>query len=146
MSRPLAVRHLRALVLLSGLAACKGLPSLPPAPGDLSAGISLYEHANFDGASALIQSSARRLRAFDGPCEHTDTDANGSTSTTTDWNDCLSSIRVAPGWRAILYTNDDFKGQSLEVTGEVANLQLVAGGCDHDGLNDCVSSIAVIAP
>lgn len=113
---------------------------------DLSAGISLYEHANFDGASALIQSSARRLRAFDGPCEHTDTDANGSTSTTTDWNDCLSSIRVAPGWRAILYTNDDFKGQSLEVTGEVANLQLVAGGCDHDGLNDCVSSIAVIAP
>ena len=132
--------------LLAGLASCKGLPSLPPAPSDLTAGISLYEDANFQGASALIQSSQRRLRAFDGPCEHTDTDANGSTSTTTDWNDCLSSIRVAPGWRAIVYTNDDFKGESLEVTGEVANLQLVAGGCDHDGLNDCVSSIAVIAP
>ena len=30
--------------------------------------------------------------------------------------------------------------QSLEVTQDVANLQLLPGSCSHDGLNDCISS------
>jgi len=63
-----------------------------------------------------------------------------------DWNDCVSSIRIAPGWRAIVFRDDDFSGQRLEVTANVPNLQLVAGSCGHDGLNDCITSITLFAP
>jgi hypothetical protein len=46
--------------------------------------------------------------------------------------DCISSIRIAPGWQATIYQDDGFKGHSVETT-DLANLQLVAGSCDHDG-------------
>ena len=62
------------------------------------------------------------------------------------WDNCISSIRVAPGWRAIIYSRKDFQGESLEITADVPNLQLVKGSCDHDGLNDCVTSIKLLAP
>jgi hypothetical protein len=45
--------------------------------------------------------------------------------------------------RATIYRDSNFKGQSVDLTSDAANLQLVAGTCSHDGLNDCVSSIRV---
>ena len=121
--------------------------NLPGAPSELTTGITIYENANFGGASALLTKDVSDLRDFNGPCEVTTTLTlpNGSvqTSTTRTWNDCISSIRVAPGWRATVYRDDDFKGQSLEVAADVPNLQLVPGSCDHDGLNDCITSIRV---
>ena len=135
-----------AWLALGLLVACDGLPSLPGAPSDLTSGVSIYEHANYAGDSALIRTSVANLSDFKGPCEHTESGADGSTSTTYDWNDCVSSLRVAPGWRAVIFRDDDFEGQSLEVGSDVPNLQLVAGSCDHDGLNDCVTSIRVIEP
>ena len=119
---------------------------LPTAPSDLTSGIVVYEHANFQGRSALIDRDIKDLKDFDGPCRHDSSYVSGDTSisdTTTDWNDCMSSIRVAPGWRATIYRDDDFKGQSLQVTEDVPNLQLVSGTCSHDGLNDCITSIRV---
>ena len=62
------------------------------------------------------------------------------------WDNCISSIRVAPGWRAIIYRDEDFRGASLEIATDVPNLQLVSGSCGHDGLNDCITSIRVLAP
>ena len=62
------------------------------------------------------------------------------------WDDCISSIRVAPGWRATLYRNDDFNGDRLEVIGDIPNLQLAMGRCDKFGFNDCVTSIRVVRP
>jgi hypothetical protein len=44
-------------------------------------------------------------------------------------DDCISSVRVTPGWRATLYRDDDFTGDHLDI-----NLQLVAGRCDHQGI------------
>ena len=128
------------------IAGCEGLPSLPTAPSELTRGVSIYEHANFLGESALVETSQSDLKDFDGPCEHTESAGDGSTSTTYDWNDCISSIRIAPGWRAVIYRDDDYKGQSLQLAGDVPNLQLVTGSCSHDGLNDCVTSIALFAP
>jgi hypothetical protein len=55
----------------------------------------------------------------------------------------MSSIRVAPGWRATIYRDTGFDGQSLDISQDVPNLQLVPGTCSHDGLNDCISSIRV---
>ena len=116
------------------------------APSGLEQGISIYEDANYLGTSALITTDIRDLKDFDGPCEHTECDSMGGSTTYHDWNDCTSSIRVAPGWRAIVFRDDDFSGQQLEVTADAPNLLLVAGSCNHDGLNDCITSIKLFAP
>lgn len=145
-TRQTCLAHTLAPVgVLLGLAACS--KNLPGAPSELTTGITIYDNANFGGASALLTKDVSDLKAYNGPCEHESTiyrpDGTTMTSTTYNWNDCVSSIRVAPGWRATVYRDDDFKGQSLEVTADVPNLQLVPGSCDHDGLNDCITSIRV---
>ena len=38
---------------------------------------------------------------------------------------------------------EKFRGQSLSATQDVPNLQLVEGTRDHDGLNDCITSVRV---
>ena len=93
----------RGLTLLVAAMATDCGKSLPSAPSELLTGVTLYEHANFLGRSAHLTSDVRDLKDFDGPCEHTGSDANG-TSTIHDWNDCASSIRAWPqagAWRPI---------------------------------------------
>ena len=80
--------------------------SLPTAPSELTTGVTLYEHANFEGESAHLTSDVRDLKDFKGPCAHQSTDSSGS-STTYDWDDCASSLRVAPGWRAQIFGRAD---------------------------------------
>jgi hypothetical protein len=136
------LRRSMAVVCLGGLLlvvpGCDN-PELPMMPTSFTAGIILYEHANFLGNSAHITADVDDLRDFTGPCVHDD--GNGSVSR--DWNDCVSSVRVAPGWRATLYRGDDFDDDSLEIVEDVPNLQLVRGDCPNDGLNDCVTSVRV---
>ena len=114
-------------------------PELPMSPSSFTSGVILYEHANFLGNSAHITSDLRDLRDFTGPCVHDD----GNGNVIRDWNDCVSSVKVAPGWRATLYRGTNFGDDALEIVEDVANLQLVSGDCDHDGMNDCVSSVRV---
>lgn len=111
---------------------------LPMAPSDFTTGIIVYEHANFLGNSAHLTADTPDLRDFRGPCLHGDDASNR------DWNDCISSVRVAAGWRATLYRDPDYHDDALEITADVPNLQLVREhDCPHDGLNDCVSSVRV---
>jgi hypothetical protein len=136
------LRRSIAVVSLIGLSAissgCSN-PELPMSPTSFTSGIILFEHANFLGNSAHITTDVRDLRDFTGPCVHDD----GNGSVTRDWNDCVSSVKVAPGWRATIYRGTNFGDDALEVVGDVPNLQLVSGDCDHDGMNDCVSSVRV---
>ena len=79
-----------------------------------------------------------------GTCEHYESDAAGDGRYVFDWNDCISSVKVAPGWRATLYRDDGFRDDSLEISADAPNLQLVTRhDCPHDGLNDCVTSVRV---
>jgi hypothetical protein len=111
---------------------------LPMAPSELTAGVILYEHANLLGNSAHLTADMPDLRDFRGPCLH------GDDASSRDWNDCVSSVRVAPGWRATLYRDPDYRDDALDITADVSNLQLVRQhDCPHDGLNDCVSSVRV---
>jgi peptidase inhibitor family I36 len=113
--------------------------TLPAAPSELTAGIVIYEDANFLGKSALITADIRNLRDIDGPCRKDDGD-----SVTNSWDDCASSVRVAPGWRATLYEDPDFRGWAADVGEEnVSNYQLVRGPCARQAFNDCASSIRV---
>jgi hypothetical protein len=121
------------------LVACQE-QKLPTAPSDVVSGIAIYEHANFQGRSSHVLRDITDLRDVDGPCEQETSDEY---TTYTNWDNCISSIRVAPGWRATVYRDTGFDGQSLDVTQDVPNLQLVPGSCSHDGLNDCISSIRV---
>lgn len=130
---------------LLGLAVIACQQKLPTAPSDLTNGIAIYQHANFLGDSSQVANDISDLDDFRGPCEHERSDTYGTT-TYRDWNDCMSSIRAAPGWRATVYRDPNFRGESLEVIQDVPNLQLVPGTCSHDGLNDCISSIRVRRP
>jgi len=115
---------------------------LPTAPSELTAGIVIYQHANFLGESAHVTSDIPNLEKVRGPCVRTDTDANGNTSSTDSWDDCASSVRVAPGWRATLYEDPDYTGWAADVGEEnVTNYQQVRGPCSRDTFNDCASSI-----
>jgi hypothetical protein len=117
---------------------------LPMAPSELTAGLVIYQHANFLGESAHVTSDIANLEEVRGPCVRTDTDANGNSSSTNSWDDCASSVRVAPGWRATLYEDRNYKGWAADVGEEnVANYQLVRGPCSRDTFNDCASSIRV---
>lgn len=113
-------------------------PELPMSPSSLESGIVLFEHANFLGNSAHITGDISDLRDYTGACVHDDGDG-----VTRNWNDCVSSIRVAPGWRATVYRDTGYRDDSLDITEDVENLQLVPGDCDHGGLNDCISSVRV---
>ena len=128
-----------SLLGLTGLIPGCSAPELPMSPTSFTSGVILYEHANFLGNSAYIASDVSDLRDFTGPCVHDD----GSGSVSRDWNDCVSSVKVAPGWRATIYRGTGFGDDALEIVVDVPNLQLVRGDCDHDGMNDCVSSVRV---
>ena len=130
------------LILVVAMSGCGSgsLPTLPTAPSDLTNGITIYEHWNYQGESAAVTSDIADLGEYAGPCTVDDEDDYPR------WDWCISSIRVAPGWRAIIYSRKDFQGESLEITADVPNLQLVKGSCPHDGLNDCITSIRVLAP
>lgn len=100
---------LRLALALALLTASGCRESLPAGPSELATGIIVYEHANSQGESAHITSDTSDLRDFKGPCEHSDTDSNGVSSTSRDWNDCISSVRVAPGWRATIYRGTGYR-------------------------------------
>jgi hypothetical protein len=136
------VRWVVALFIGLLLASCGDTPSLPAAPSELTSGLIVYKDANYQGAAGAVAQSIEDLSSWAGWCEHNT--YGGSTSH--DWDDCISSIRVAAGWRATIYTERKFKGNSAEIASDVSNLQLVPGDCEHEGLNDCISSIRVISP
>jgi hypothetical protein len=137
-------RYAGLLLLMLALVSCQ--EALPAAPSDVTSGLTVYEHADYEGESALLTRSISDLRDFKGPCEHPGSSVPTYSPPTYDWSDCISSVRIAPGWRAVLYKDTGYRGPSHEVTADVPNLQLVPGDCSHRGLNDCVSSIRIDRP
>ena len=121
--------------------------SLPTAPSELTTGITIYQHADYLGESAHVTQDITDLKDFKGPCERfVGSSIPGGGDTNHEWDDCISSVRVSPGWRATLYRDDEFDGDRLEVNGDIPSLQIVSGRCDKGGFNDCVSSIRVFRP
>jgi hypothetical protein len=135
--RPVAIG---AVVCLAGFA-CR--ESLPTAPTDLEIGVIVYEHADFLGQSAHITVNIDDLKDFKGPCMDFTSGTPGDTRSV--WNDCISSIRLAPGWRANLYEHDNFDGEYFAVTEDISDLRFAGTGC-KTGFNDCTTSIRVFAP
>jgi hypothetical protein len=123
-----------AFIVALVLGACGGPEPLGPTP--LDQGIVIYMHSGFRGTSQIVPSDTAKLRDVQGPCG-TDEDESSRT-----WNDCISSVRVFPGWAATLYGDSDFRGATLEVTEDIVNLGALRGSCDGS-YDDCISSIRV---
>jgi hypothetical protein len=136
-------RQVILMIVVALLAACQ--KELPMAPSDLASGIVVYEHANYLGESAHITADVDDLMDFKGPCRHTTNCGQFGCETTDSWDDCISSVRVAAGWQAVLWEDDDFSGDRLTVTGDIPNLDATRG-CSSRGFNDCVTSIRLIRP
>jgi hypothetical protein len=127
-------------VITSMLYGCRG--SLPTAPSAQSfEGIIVYEHIDFQGQSGGVARDIGDLGGFKGPCFESDGTVYPNIQET--WNDCISSVRVAPGWRATLYRGKDYGDDALEITADVSDLRNALHDCPKGGLNDCVSSIRV---
>jgi hypothetical protein len=116
------------------IAAC-GTEPLGPTPVDQ--GIIVYLHSGFRGTSQQVGEDVSDLTRIEGPCQLDENGGGGS------WNDCISSIRVLPGWRARVYGDKNFRGAVLDVTEDIADLDAVRGDCSGS-YNDCVSSIRVM--
>jgi peptidase inhibitor family I36 len=120
-----------ALAVVIG--ACGGPQLLSPTP--LDQGIVVFMHAGFRGTSQQVGADVADLGKIEGPCTADD-------SGTGTWNDCISSIRVLPGWSARVYGDKNFRGAVLEVTADVADLSALRGDCSGS-YDDCPSSITV---
>ena len=123
-----------ALVLLP---ACSGDRIQPLGPTPQDEGIVIYVHAGFRGTSQAIAADVRNLASVEGPCSKGTEDSISLT-----WDDCVSSIKVMPGWAATIYRDREFRGASFDVTGDAENLAAISGSCDGS-FNDCVSSLRV---
>jgi hypothetical protein len=112
------------------LAACESVMSLGPTPP--GEGIVIFLHADFAGPSQALNVDVPDLGNVEGACGETPR-----------WSDCISSVKVNPGWAATLYRDKDYKGASVTVKADTPNLRDLRGPCDNDSFNDCVSSIRV---
>ena len=119
-------------VLASGCT--EPLETLGPTPA--GEGITVFIHTGYAGTSQGIDHDVRDLQRVEGPCTNR---AEGEEPT---WEDCISSIRVAPGWSVTLYRDDDFEGRSVTLTADSPDLRALPGPCDGS-FNDCVSSLRV---
>ena len=130
-------RSVVIVLILAGLpllGACRF--KLPAEPSELSEGIVIYQDAEYMGASAHVTRDIADLQDYGGPCKRQELELG-------NWGVCISSIRVAPGWRATVYTETAYSGQFLNVVEDTPNMMLVSGDCRQGGLNDCILSIRV---
>jgi hypothetical protein len=127
-------RFLWVAALAWVIGGCAGPTALGPTP--LDQGVVVYMHSGFRGTSQQVGADVVDLTKVQGPCA-VDDSGNGS------WNDCISSIRVLPGWSARLYGDRNFRGAVLEVTADVADLSALRGDCSGS-YDDCISSIRVV--
>jgi hypothetical protein len=132
--RPRSVGRLIIAAAVGGMVACANdIEPLGPTP--LDEGIIVYLHSGYRGTSQQVGVDVPDLGKVEGPCSPTE-GGNG------DWDDCISSIRVMPGWGARIYDDKDFRGAVLEVNEDIPDLSAVRGDCSGSH-NDCITSIRV---
>jgi hypothetical protein len=122
-----------ALAFVFLLSACGGPQPLGPTP--LDEGVIIFMNAGFRGTSQQVGTDVADLTRVEGPCALSD-------SGTGTWNDCMSSIRLLPGWGARLYGDKNFQGAVLEVSDDIPDLARISGDCSGS-YDDCISSIRV---
>ena len=106
-----------------------------------SEGITFFEHPDYEGDSITLAGGFSDFDDLRGPCNQTVDPATGVPQGG-DWDNCISSVLVDPGWEATVYEHDDYEGDTLEITRNITDLDDVRGPCGDDW-DDCISSIRV---
>ena len=119
-----------------GAAGC-GADIRPLGPTPAGEGIVIYMHADFSGPSQAIHLDVADLSKVEGSC------SSGAEGEVPTWADCVSSVKVNPGWRAVLYHKANYQGDNVKLMSDAPNLRDLRGPC-HDTFNDCAVSIRVI--
>ena len=133
--------HLTAsFLVLMLLAACEGSPVAPidPVP---SAGIIVFARADYGGPYRNFVRDVSDLSLVDDEPQPAASDCATKIFGQEYWTDCVSSIRVADGWQAVLYVHDTFRGDSLTVTSDIPDLSLPSDSTRN--WDDVISSIRV---
>jgi hypothetical protein len=94
----------------------------------------IYQDTNFRGDSHAVPISQPNLD-----------DVPGCGGPGSDWNDCISSIRVPPGWSITIFDEDNYTGNSATLTADTPDLHNVRGPCGDDW-DDCIASMQVRQP
>jgi len=76
-------------------------------------GVIVYQHEDFRGRYQVVNAEIPQLR-------HTQIG-----------DDEVTSIRVPPGWRAVLFDGENFMGRAIEIRGDVADLGATRFGSDR---------------
>jgi hypothetical protein len=95
-------------------------------------GVTIFERGDFRGDGRVLVSDVSDLKDLSGPCGG-------------EWDECISSILLEPGWTAILYERDGFEGDALPVLSDIADLDAIPG-CGIGDWDNCAKSIRVMPP
>lgn len=117
--------------------------TFPSAPTALTSGITVYDGTHFTGGSAHVDRDVEDLTKYQGPCSYTPPDESPVIRA---WENCISSIRVADGVRAVIFVDTGLKGFAVTIDRDVADLGLIVGPCRNGSMDNCVSSIRVRLP
>lgn len=108
-------------------------------------GITVYEHPNFKGSSHSLDIGASDLGVIEGPCQGIIGVIGGTVAGSTsqgDWDNCISSIRIPPGWEVSVWRLSYYREECLTFNTDVPDLTHVRGPC-KGSWNDCISSLSV---
>jgi hypothetical protein len=134
----LSVARVVVAAAFGGAAACGStLPVTPTAA--FGEGVTLYPDSLFRGERVTLGGDVADLSKVRGPCGD---DSEGSF---TNYDNCVSSLRIPAGLTAIVYRDRNFSGASATYVTDVADLDVVTGPC-KPGFNDCISSIRISRP
>ena len=126
------MRITRALVVLAGTLLL-GCSTRPTPVGEKV--LTLFVDRDYRGSWHDVFADIGNLKDVPGPCGG-DSDSAGT------FDDCISSIRVTPGWAVTLYRDRGWSGPAFEITADTADLKNLPGSCER-GFDDCVSSLRV---
>ncbi len=136
--------NLPRLVMHSGIAAViaagvmvagcgSEMPTTPTAA--FGEGVTLYPDSLFRGERITLGGDVADLRKVRGPCG-----GDGDSGSPSNYDDCVSSLRIPAGWTAVVFRDRGFSGDSATYTADVHDLDVVPGPC-RPGFNDCISSL-----
>lgn len=100
-------------------------------------GVVVCEHSDLGGVCLTLTHDAPNFSFVKGPCSP---DSGGN------FNDCISSISIPPGWVVEACEHANYRGACKLFNGDVSNLSYVKGPCSPDSggnFNDCISSIRI---
>ena len=120
-------------------AGCAGSPTQPIV--EFGAGVTLYRHSLYRAEKITLGGDVSDLSKLEGGCEK----SSDEYSTSSNFDDCVSSLRIPAGWSVMVFRDRRYTGSAATYSADVPDLDLVTGPC-RPGFNDCISSIRVFRP